>query len=150
MVFTNGIVRLKRHAGYADRWAAIPRPVKPPATAGQSAKRSLSRRVGGKREKENSMERMVKNRHTGEVFIETSVEDWQARLQAWWADRSLPCPMPIEHCMFENPEVYNSFYVKSAAQQSVQLTAFSVGTQSSNSLQSSFIAEESPAKSSGN
>jgi hypothetical protein len=39
----------------------------------------------------------------GEKFIETSPKDWDARLEAWKADHTQPCPMPRGHEMFKKP-----------------------------------------------
>ena len=48
-------------------------------------------------------ERIARSKR-GELFIETSDRDWKERLEAWKADRTLPCPMPAGHMMFSHPE----------------------------------------------
>ena len=56
-----------------------------------------------------TQDRIVRRIATGELYIETRCLPpnlWQARLEAWRADRNLPCPMPHLHFMFETPTIY--------------------------------------------
>jgi hypothetical protein len=62
-------------------------------------------------EEASNANRMVA-KSDGRIFIETKLEDWFVRDEAWRKDTSLPCPMPLGHMMFETPEVYGCVYVK--------------------------------------
>ena len=58
----------------------------------------------------SASERKVK-KADGRIFIETKLENWFVRDEAWRKDNAIPCPMPFGHLMFENPEVYGCVYV---------------------------------------
>ncbi len=50
-------------------------------------------------------DKIVQNER-GELFIETPDYLWSARLLAWKADQSLPCPMPKGHIMFRGKSIH--------------------------------------------
>jgi hypothetical protein len=59
-------------------------------------------------------DRIVKSLLTGELFIETAsnTDLWKSRLNAWMANHSLPCPLPVGHKIFSEPMHYQATLLK--------------------------------------
>ena len=53
--------------------------------------------------------RKAKSKHTGELFIETPINQWDTRVKIWKQNLdndACPCPMPEGHIMFESDYSY--------------------------------------------
>jgi hypothetical protein len=57
-------------------------------------------------------DRMVQNKKTGEIFIETKTANWRECLTAWELNHrdkpETPCPMPKGHIMFTDAKAPQS------------------------------------------